>query len=55
MKVAKDFRVYYAKAQGKTPGDYTMDHTAASYVFDPQGKLGSLHATGRASKRGFTI
>ncbi|CEJ96347.1 Cytochrome oxidase biogenesis protein Sco1/SenC/PrrC, putative copper metallochaperone [Caballeronia glathei] len=39
VKVAKDFRVYYAKAQGKTPGDYTMDHTAASYVFDPQGKL----------------
>lgn len=38
-KVAKDFRVYYAKAQGKTPGDYTMDHTAASYVFDPEGKL----------------
>ena len=38
-KVAKDFRVYYAKAPGKTPGDYTMDHTAASYVFDPQGKL----------------
>lgn len=39
VKVAKDFRVYYAKAPGKTPGDYTMDHTAASYVFDPQGKL----------------
>jgi protein SCO1/2 len=38
-KVAKDFRVFYAKAQGKTPADYTMDHTAASYVFDPEGKL----------------
>jgi protein SCO1 len=38
-KVAKDFRVYYAKAQSKTPGDYTMDHTAASYVFDKEGKL----------------
>jgi protein SCO1 len=38
-QVAKDFRVYYAKAQGKTPGDYTMDHTAASYVFDKDGKL----------------
>jgi protein SCO1/2 len=24
---------------GKTPDSYTMDHTAASYVFDPDGKL----------------
>jgi protein SCO1 len=38
-KVAKDFRVYYAKSPGKTPGEYTMDHTAASYVFDKDGKL----------------
>jgi protein SCO1/2 len=38
-KVAKDFRVYYAKVPGKTPDSYTMDHTAASYVFDPSGKL----------------
>ncbi|MBN3817016.1 SCO family protein [Paraburkholderia sp. Se-20369] len=38
-KVTKDFRVYYAKVQGKAPGSYTMDHTAASYVFDPNGKL----------------
>jgi protein SCO1 len=38
VKVTKDFRVYYAKVPGKA-GDYTMDHTAASYVFDPQGRL----------------
>jgi len=38
-KVTKDFRVYYAKVPGKTPGSYTMDHTAASYVFDTSGKL----------------
>jgi protein SCO1/2 len=38
VKVAKDFRVYYAKVPAKA-GDYTMDHTAASYVFDPQGRL----------------
>jgi protein SCO1/2 len=38
-KVTKDFRVYYAKVPGKTPDNYTMDHTAASYVFDPDGKL----------------
>jgi protein SCO1/2 len=39
VKVTKDFRVYYAKVPGKTPDSYTMDHTAASYVFDPDGKL----------------
>ncbi|WP_322031936.1 SCO family protein [Paraburkholderia sp. J76] len=38
-QVAKDFRVYYAKVPGTTPGSYTMDHTAASYVFDTTGKL----------------
>ena len=38
-QVADDFRVYYAQVKAKTPGDYTMDHTAASFVFDPQGKL----------------
>jgi len=38
-KVAKEFKVYYAKVPGKTPGSYTMDHTAASYVFDKNGKI----------------
>ncbi|HKU00700.1 MAG TPA: SCO family protein [Paraburkholderia sp.] len=38
-QVTKDFRVYYAKVPGNTPGNYTMDHTAASYVFDTTGKL----------------
>ena len=38
-KITKDFRVYYAQVPGKAPGEYTMDHTAASYVFDPQGRL----------------
>ena len=36
---ARDFKVFYAKAPGKTPGSYTVDHTAGSYVFDPQGRL----------------
>lgn len=38
-QVTKDFRVYYAKVPGTTPDNYTMDHTAASYVFDTTGKL----------------
>jgi protein SCO1/2 len=37
--LAKDFKVFYKKVEGKTPGSYTMDHSAASYVYDPQGRL----------------
>ena len=37
-RVAKEFKVFYQKSPGKTPDSYTMDHTAASYVFDPQGR-----------------
>jgi protein SCO1/2 len=38
-KVAKEFKVFYAKSPGATPDSYSMDHTAGSYVFDPQGKI----------------
>lgn len=38
-QVAKEFKVFYAKVPGKEPGSYTMDHTAASYVFDRNGKV----------------
>jgi protein SCO1 len=38
-KVAKEFKVFYQKVPGKTAGSYTMDHTANSFVFDPQGKV----------------
>lgn len=37
--VAKDYKVYYKKVEGKAPGTYFMDHSAASYVYDPQGRL----------------
>lgn len=37
--LARDFKVYYKRVDGKTPTSYTMDHTAASYVYDTQGRL----------------
>ncbi len=37
--VAKHFKVFYAKVPGKTETSYSMDHTAASYVFDAQGRV----------------
>ena len=38
-KLAKDFKVFYKKVEGKTPGNYSMDHSAGSYVFDTQGRV----------------
>ena len=37
--VTKDFKVYYKKVDGTVPGSYTMDHSAATYLYDPQGRL----------------
>lgn len=37
--VAKDFKVYYKKVEGKTPTSYSMDHSAASFVYDREGRL----------------
>ena len=38
-KVTKDFKIYYKKVPGNSPGSYTMDHSAGSYAFDPEGRL----------------
>ena len=38
-EAAREFKVFFAKVAGKTPGSYTMDHTAGSYIIDPQGRL----------------
>lgn len=37
--VAKDFKIYYKKVEGRTPGSYSVDHSAGSYVFDTKGRL----------------
>jgi protein SCO1 len=38
-KTAREFRVFYQKQPGTTASSYTVDHTAGSYVFDPQGRV----------------
>jgi protein SCO1 len=38
-RTAKEFKIVYQKQPGKTPGSYTMDHSAGTFVFDPQGRL----------------
>jgi protein SCO1/2 len=37
--VAKSFKIFFAKTAGKTPDSYTLDHTAGTFLFDPQGQV----------------
>ena len=37
--IAKDFKIYYKKVDGKTPTSYSMDHSAGYYIYDTQGRL----------------
>jgi protein SCO1 len=39
QKVIKDFKVVVEKVPGKTADSYTIDHTAGTYIFDPQGRI----------------
>lgn len=36
---AMEFKVFFQKQAGSTPQTYTIDHTATSYAYDPQGRL----------------
>jgi protein SCO1/2 len=38
-ELAKDYKIYFKKVDGKTPTSYTMDHSAGSYVYDTKGQL----------------
>lgn len=44
--VAKEFKIFYQKQPGSRPDTYTMDHTAGTYVYDPQGRLRLLEKHG---------
>ena len=44
---AKEFKVLYQKEPGPTPGTYTMDHSAGTFVYDPQGRLRVFEAYGK--------
>jgi protein SCO1/2 len=48
--VAKDFKIYYKKQEGKTSTSYTMDHSAGSYVFDTQGNVRLYSRYGSGAK-----
>ncbi len=37
--VAKEFKVIYQKMEGSRPDNYSMDHSAGTFIFDSQGRL----------------
>jgi protein SCO1/2 len=38
-RVAKEFKIIYQKQPGPTPATYSVDHSAGTYIVDPQGRL----------------
>jgi protein SCO1/2 len=38
-RTAKEFKVFYKKVPGSSPTSYSVDHTAALYIYDPSGRL----------------
>ncbi|HEY5324425.1 MAG TPA: SCO family protein [Caldimonas sp.] len=48
---AKEFKVFYAKVPGRNSGSYTLDHSAASFVFDPAGRVRLYVPYGGDSKK----
>lgn len=45
--VAKAFKVFYQKQESSSKMGYTLDHSANTFVFDPQGRLRLMYSFGR--------
>ena len=37
--VTKEFKIIYQKVPGVTPNNYSVDHSAGTYIFDKRGKV----------------
>lgn len=49
-RTAKEFKVFFQKAPGSRPDNYTVDHTAGSYVYDPEGRIRLFANHGRVGE-----
>lgn len=49
--LARDFKLYYKKVEGRTATSYTMDHSAGSYVYDTRGRLRLFTRYGMGAQR----
>lgn len=49
-RTAKEFHIFYQKVPGTQPGSYTLDHSAGTYVFDPDGRARLFMHYGESAK-----
>ena len=48
--LAKEYKMYYKRVDGRTPTSYTMDHSAGSYIYDTRGQLRLYSRYGMGAK-----
>lgn len=48
-RVAREFKVFYQKQPGANPNQYTLDHSAGTYVLDPAGRVRLFVASGQGA------
>ena len=46
-RTAREFKAYCQKMPGASPGSYTIDHSAGTFIYDPQGRLRLYVADGQ--------
>lgn len=46
VETAKEYRLFFNKVAGNSPGNYTIDHSLGSYIYDQSGKLRLLASYG---------
>lgn len=51
VATAREFHVYFGKVKGSAALDYSIDHTAASYAYDPRGRLRLLINHGASAQQ----
>lgn len=49
--VAKDFRIFFRKAGDASGGNYTVDHSTGTFLFDPEGRLRLYYGHGAAAQQ----
>jgi protein SCO1/2 len=50
IELAKEYKIYFKRVDGKSPTSYTMDHSAGSYVYDTKGHLRLFTRYGMGAK-----
>lgn len=49
--IAREYRVYYSKVIGNSALGYSIDHSATSFAYDPQGRLRLLISHGATARQ----